>query len=54
MGDTRKTEKNQERIRISEYSVIRNYGKTSVDDCLLNIVRCKISQVLQQHEKTIT
>ena len=41
-------------IDYGEYRVKRAYGKESLDECLLKIVRLKISQVLQQEENIVT
>lgn len=42
------TEKNE------EYRVKRSYGKENIEECMLRIVRFKISQVLQQKENIVT
>lgn len=37
-----------------EYRVKCNYGSENLDECLLKIVRFKISQILHDHENIVT
>ena len=39
---------------IGEYCIKRNYGKEDAEECLLKIVRFKISQILQKKENIVT
>ncbi len=52
--DEKKTITNKQIVKNEEYRVRRNYGKEDIEECLLRIVRFKISQVLQKKENIVT
>ena len=52
--DEKKTITNKQIVKNEEYRVKRNYGTEDIEECLLRIVRFKISQILHKKENIVT